>query len=135
VPSSSPSSSYPMTCWTAILMGRQAALICSRMRQARGSPGAGLALPFANTSTRPGTALGLATPYLSILQSWQFPVTRLALGSDVVVDGPTCHTIATALPNLKQLTCEKIDPAYNSTSLHGPWHCALTFAPQQRPTT
>jgi hypothetical protein len=110
----------------AKMMGKRASLTCSRLRQARGSPGTHLCLPYAEMpSLQPSTSPGPTTPYLPFLQAWQHPVTYLELGKGIVVDGPSCQAIAEALPNLRQLKCENIDPARNSSS-HGIQLNALT---------
>jgi hypothetical protein len=101
----------------AHLMGKQATILCSKMRQVRRSP-VGLCLPFAEIpSTQPASSLpGPTIPYLSVLRSWPLPVTKLVLGDGIILDGPLCRVIAEALPSLSELTCTEVDPARNCTS-------------------
>jgi hypothetical protein len=82
-------------------MGKRARLLCSQVCHAYGPPGALLRLD---------SAIHTAS-YQSIIQSYRYPhaVRRLTLGHGVELDGPAWLLIAEALPNLLELTCDRID--------------------------
>jgi hypothetical protein len=113
----------------AKMMGKRASLTCSRLRQARGSPGACLYVPCHQMpSLQPSTSLGPTTPYRSFLKAWHHAVTSLELGGRVVLGGPSCQAIAEALPNLRQLKCHEIDPACNFSRFPSRSHSAQLTA-------
>ena len=110
-------------------MGKRSRLLCSKLLEVYGSPGAVVTLPCplpeALTTSlisalcyQPRHDTPLCSfknyffgPYSVILHSWQHPVRRLVLEQGLVLDNRDCHTIATALPTLRELECWAVRPS------------------------
>jgi hypothetical protein len=110
-------------------IGKRARLVCTKLHQAYGPPGAVLSLqPHVPFTTK--ESLLQFTPYVSIIRSWRHPsaVRRLVLGSDTSFDGTSCSTIAEALPSLRELSCiySSFDPSLDCGAGGITPHTALT---------
>jgi hypothetical protein len=127
-------------------MGKRARLLCSKLCEAYGPPGALLRLDSASASLEQPRAV-LSPLCQSAIRAWRHPhaVRRLSLGEDVFLHGRSCCLIADALPNLLELSCGRIDPALGGpgitpsttlTSLRGTtvytMRSAAAFAPNLR---
>jgi hypothetical protein len=110
----------------AKLMGKRARLLCSKLQQAHGSAGATIDFVDYTSHGRTGGTF-FSTPYTDILSSWHHrdAVGRLAL--DTTLTAEHCALLATALPNLRELSCNGLDgPMLPICNVAEPEHPSLT---------
>jgi hypothetical protein len=111
-------------------MGTRARLVCSKLCQVYGPPGAVLCPPApAPCDCSSHIAMHL-TPCESIIKAWRHTaaVRRLVVSDLVLLDASACRTVAGALPNLRVLECGRIDPTHEDTGAVAgiATHAALT---------
>jgi hypothetical protein len=110
----------------AKLMGKLARLLCCKLQQAHSSAGATIDFVDYTSHGRTGGTF-FSTPYTNILSSWHHrnAVGRLAL--DTTLTAEHCALLATALPNLRELSCDGLDgPMLPRCNVAEPEHPSLT---------
>jgi hypothetical protein len=91
-------------------MGKRARLVCIKLCQAYGSPGAGLCVPPNVSLDGYSSSSGANSTLLSVAQSWSFPVGHVR-ARGLRLSALDCGELAAALPSLPALTCEAINHA------------------------
>jgi hypothetical protein len=111
-------------------MGKRARLVCAKLRQHFGSPGASLKLPYKEEWAQwqrqvllaPQAGLQLQ-PSSPVAEPWKQSLRRLVL-TQVQLDAPGFQAVSEGLPALQELTCSTFNPMTSIATI--PPHTALT---------